>query len=594
MANEEEGKEKTFDSGDPTDALEKDVQRTLGKQKGYKGPREVTAWIVGDKVVDKSQAWNSLQQEAGADLRKQMEEGVGPDLFDGKYPAEKPQPLRKDSKQIVSDTIQQSLDAGPGTLTVVRPPYSLDQLLYLRELQPLHSAALEQLVADVVGNGHRWAHKGPTEDEGELTKAIEFTEEPNSDDTFLELMQKVWLDRRTIGFGCFEIVRQGDTQVIEIWHVPSHTIRIKEDNKRFLQQRAGKFVWFKRWGEKRRMSALTGLWEDEMKDGQKIDDTDLANELFLFKMPTGRSSFYPIPGYVSAIASIATALALHDYNRTFFTRYAIPSWAILLEGAELTPALKTTIEAFFRSEVRGNPHRVLTLSLPYFPIRQTGENRVKITFTRLSDQVKDMSFRYLNQAVSLEIVIAHRMPPYRIGWPITGSLGGSSAKEMNVMYKTGVVNPEQAILQARMTKFFKVEFGVEKHTFDLTELDITDAQEDMTFAVQGIKGVVHTIDEGRKIINLQPLPNGKGKLLVLPGGYTLYDPEKQEFLTPPKNMGTELPVGPDGQPLPPGTSGAPPVPGQPAKPGIPVPAAKTPVTPANGVPKPGVKVPAKA
>lgn len=583
--DEEEKDEQPITSQEDIEkALEADARRTLEKRnqaqgkkhkKGYTQP-VVSAWIVGDQVVDKGKVWSTLQQDVGEDLRKQVE-GKGAesdDPFASMYePLQKAVKPNKDagrpggSKQIMSDTIQQQMDAGPGSLSVVRPPYSLDQLLYLRELQPLHSAALEQLVADVVGNGHRWAHKGPEEDEAELTAAMEFTEEPNPEMTFLELLQSVWLDRRTVGFGCFEIVRKGDGQVQEIWHVPAHTIRIKEDNKRFLQQRAGKFVWFKAWGIKEPIDKNTGYWQKET-DTQILEE-DQGNELFLFKMPTGRSSFYPIPGYVSAISSIATAIALHDYNRTFFSRYAIPSWAIIMEGSELTPALKGTIEQFFRAEVRGNPHRVLTLNLPYFPVRQTGENRVKVTFTRLSDQVKDMSFRYLNQAVSLEIVIAHRMPPYRIGWPITGSLGGNSAKEMNVMYKTGVVNPEQSILQARMTKFFRIEFGVQKHTFDLTELDITDAQEDMQFAVSGIKGVVHTIDEGRKVINLQPLANGKGKLLVLPGGYSLYDPEKQEFLTPPKNAGMELPVGPDGQPIPPG---------QAAVPGKPI------VQPANGKP----------
>ncbi|MBJ8206526.1 phage portal protein, partial [Bacillus cereus] len=61
------------------------------------------------------------------------------------------------------------------------------------------------------------------------------------------------------------------------------------------------------------------------------------------------------------------------------------------------------------------------------------------------------------QDSAMEICVAHRVPPYRIGWAMTGSLGQTTAKEMNEMYKRSIIEPGQEILEHRLNnQLFRV------------------------------------------------------------------------------------------------------------------------------------------
>lgn len=493
--------------------------------------------------------------------------------------------LSKSSKQIPTDVFRLSYET-QGNMAVVKPPYNLDELLYMREIHPTHGAALHQKTADIVGGGWEWRPKrlpkpkdadpegadqsgdvvedpdspgysdtslaatgkgSSAPDESELEAANAFLEAPNEEgDCWEEVFDALVSDKWTLANAFMEIVRSVpgvvDSAVKEIYHVPGHTVRVHRDGDKFLQYRSGKFVWFKKWREERHLDCNSGKWFDD-----PLPDDIEANEMIQFKKKTSRSSWYGIPEYVSCVSSLATGVSLLEYNRSFFNRYAVPSWAVVVEGSDLSPQLRSTLEQYFRTEVRGNPHRVLTIGIPYIPTRPSGDNRIKVTFVRLSDQVKDMSFRHLSESVNLDICMSHRIPPQRIGWPVPGQGTGNaqSAQQLSQNYKTGVIDPEQNIWTKKLSAFFALEFGVKNFWFQVTELDIVDKLQNMMYATQGVKGSIMRINEARHIAGLPPDPDGD--VILVPGGYGTLDILGIQVLAPAATPPGATPAGGGGQ-----------------------------------------------
>ncbi|PGQ40710.1 phage portal protein, partial [Bacillus thuringiensis] len=96
---------------------------------------------------------------------------------------------------------------------------------------------------------------------------------------------------------------------------------------------------------------------------------------------------------------------------------------------------------------KGEHHKLAVVPVP---------EGAKARLEKLGPDVKEASFRLYRQDNAMEICVAHRVPPYRIGWAMTGSLGQTTAKEMNEMYKRSIIEPGQQILEHRLnTQLFK-------------------------------------------------------------------------------------------------------------------------------------------
>jgi PBSX family phage portal protein len=441
--------------------------------------------------------------EAGEDLRKQEDFENAPQGRGG-------------SKQLTEDVFATRYE---GRWGVVMPPYNFDRLLYLRELHPIHSAAVEQKAADIAGGGWTWIAKQEGAKPEEYARADQFLESPNPETSFPEMMQAVQADYETLGWGAIELVPEG-ASVGEAWYLPAHTLRACRDGVRFVQWRMGRFVWFKRYGEERVLDSRTGMWA---KEGTSLPDEKNANELMVLRKTSARSSYYGLPSYLSAIGTVFASLAVRDYNISFFGRYAMPAWGVLVEGGEVTQDLMKTIETFFKQEVRATPHRTLVLEVPYAPVKGGTENRVKVKFERLSDEMKEASFRYYGANLNLEVLAAHRVPAHRIGWRPVGvgafSLG-SSIHELDAIYKRSVVSPAQVKINHAWNRIFRERFGVENWRWTLRELDIASVGADINAAVDAFQGGLLDQNESRELIGRPPKTGGEVHVIT-PGAKVL-------------------------------------------------------------------------
>lgn len=386
------------------------------------------------------------------------------------------------SQQLPEDPYNYS-DAGEAGL--VRPPFDLDQLVSLMGGKPggtgnsLHTRCVKQKASDTVGRGIDLRVKddeNPTA--AEEDRWGQFIDEVENDErgegSFKERVTWAHEDYESTGWGILEVGRTTQDSIDGLWHIPAHTMRAHQDGKRFAQKRSGKLTWFKRFGVKGDVDREKGTWSDK-----KMAASVRGNEVIVVRNYTPVTSYYGLPDHIPAIMAMAGWNAQAEFNVRFFGNQAVPSYAVIVEGADLTPELESLILDHFRA-IKGDPARTIVIPVPVVP--GVGEAfQPKVRFERLSVEVKEASFRMYRQDTALEICIAHGVPPYRIGWPLMGSLGGATALEMTQIYNDGIVQPRQETWEQRLDRALLGEKGLNIDAYGLKchELDVRNEMNDL-------------------------------------------------------------------------------------------------------------------
>ena len=411
------------------------------------------------------------------------------------------------SQQLPEDSF-----AGHHVTGVQNPPYSLEQLVYLAETHPVHSAALEQKTSDVIGKGWQWQGREGNEGSDDEREALSdwFDELAPDDQDVREVLYSAWLDVETTGWGLTEVSRDPSGVVRKLYPVPSHTVRAHKDGFRLVQIRQEKKVWFRRWGAP--LGSDGEPVEVDAKTGSTRAVRQPANELLVIKRPSRRSTWYGIPGYVSAIGWITLSLAARDDNLYMFSNKREPRWAIILSNlADTDGTLQPELERAFKVDMQ-QPHRNLMI-----PISGNG----KIDFQRLSVDRMDGNFDKLSDRADRAIMVAHRVPGERLANSQVGPLGGNATFEASRIYKEGVVAPGQEVLQARLNRFIDVEYDRARRGEDnpepvpfllvMDDLDVASDREELNQASIAFHNDLITLREARARVKLGPLPGADGE-----------------------------------------------------------------------------------
>ena len=382
------------------------------------------------------------------------------------------------------------------------PPYSFEQLISLSESHPTHAAALEQKAADVIADGFHVSLRKEYEsdaniDTDEAKNVIEWWEGLFDEFTSTETLLAMWEDYEITGWGLLEVVRDVDNVVRRLIHIPSYTMRVTEDGYRFVQIRDGQTVWFKRWGLGKDFQIMANSGR---KAAENAKFENLANEVLVFRKPSRVSHWYGTPMYISSMGFILLALAARNFNIRFFENFREPRHLIMVSGLEqdVDTVMREMVDTW-QQQLKDNPHSNVIL-----PIHGTD---VEIQIEQMATDQNDFHFTEMLELADTEIMISHRMPPDRLGVVKRGLLGGDVTHMMNQIYKSGVVDRSQSLLETRLQKFVEAEFaGGErmKHHVDFMDLDIADFEMDVEQATSLVGDNMITINEGRVIIGREP------------------------------------------------------------------------------------------
>ena len=401
---------------------------------------------------------------------------------------------------------------GDGESGLKRPLYDLDQLVAMLEQNTLHARCCKQKATDVAGRGFALRAKatdGEVSDEatnrwGEFLTEVETDD--RGDESFAQRIAQAAQDYESIGWAVLEVSRRADGVLDGLWHVPGHTVRAHGDGKRFAQIRGGKKVWFRRFGVDGTVNRTDGGWSP----GGATPLALRGNELIVIRNYTPRSDFYGLPDHIPALAAITGWRAQAEFNIRFFDNNAVPSYAVVIEGADVSPSFEEKILEHFR-QLKGNPHSTLVLPVPGLP--GDDATQVKVTFEKLSADMKDASFRLYKQDNALEICIAHGVPPYRVGWPIVGSLGGSTAEEMTEIYNDSIIQPRQETWEQRLTRALLGAKGLALAdvVVKAAELDTRNETRDVEKAKSLYEMDALVPDEARAFFGMDALPDERGQ-----------------------------------------------------------------------------------
>ena len=391
------------------------------------------------------------------------------------------------SKQVTDDMFK------VGT-SILDPKYNPYDLVELLDLYTYHASCVDAVATDTTGVSYTLKpveYMEPVEAEKE--RFIEVLE--NSTPSINTHLQRMVYDRRAIGYGALEVIREGTSKsdIIRLKHIPAQTLRRHTDLKRVVHiTPGGKRVWFVIYGKNYDdngnlcdIHADTGAFHPY----NSLSPEDKANELLWTMEYAPGTDYYGRPPIVSCLPSISAGLSATQYNTSFFKNYGMPKFAITVTGDfadydvdpsdpdyDYTQTLKYRISQQIK-EVIKNPHSAICITIP----SEGEEGNVNLDIVPLSVQQEDGSFRLLRKDTRDEVLHAHHVDPSRLGIYDAGTLNGNNSDNTSASYKYGTIAPIKNECEALINRI-GAELGCTSWRFCIEEVAPIDYNKDIALA----------------------------------------------------------------------------------------------------------------
>lgn len=408
---------------------------------------------------------------------------------------------------------------------LVPPPYDLDSLAKLYEINPAHNAAVTAKAYNIAGLGWELVEdpevllKLELAEEKDKKKAKSYNlelkrrkvrltkqiEALNVEEEFGEIMVKVWTDVESMGNGYIEIGRNRDGSIGYIGHIPANTIRIRQARDGFLQITGDKYTYFRNFGHTETANPL------------KNDPN--PNEILHIKKYAPNSTYYGVPDIVAAMSAITGDKLAKDYNIEYFENKAVPRYAFITKGVRLSEESQQRLADFFTNELKGRNHGTL-----YIPLPASVNQNVDAKFEPIEVRPQEQSFEKYVKEARLEVLIVHRVPPSKVGVYEGSNLAVS--RDADKTFKEQVCGPEQRRLERKLNRILK-EF-TDEFILNFIEADVIDADVRSRMHDRYLKTQVMSPNEVRREIGLPS------------------DPEGEDFLPYPPQAGLPQPPAPNG------------------------------------------------
>lgn len=391
------------------------------------------------------------------------------------------------SKQVDPDIFGSAYGGEVGLVEPIYTPTSLQNLL---EINTYHTRCCEAKARDSAGSG--WLLSSQVDDPAAGGRDV-------LNAFFRDVASELWYryqyDLETIGYGAIEMTRvdadpEGPPEALH--HIKAHTIRPHKDKIRFQQRIGTNSVWFKKVGYEADVHYENGTIYPQ----GTLAPEDRATEVIWGVNYTPESDYYGLPDITPAIGTVAADFNRREYNRKFFENHGIPTYAITISGnfdpGEIDEYGRDEVQKMIEEKLRkmpDNPHSSLILSLPSV---EGEESDIEVNFEPLATDIRDASFRLFRQDNRDETIVAHGVPPYRIGVMVSGQLAGNMAEEATEIYKRSVIEPRQTAIEDVVNRRIVREgFGVEDWRWEFTDIDTRDEDHELDileriFAVGGV------------------------------------------------------------------------------------------------------------
>lgn len=392
--------------------------------------------------------------------------------------------------------------SGYNFFDVVPPPYNLDYLAKIYEISAPHKAAVDAKVSNIVGLGYEWLESYKTTEKlsqvsGDSLKRArrkverakqsmtEWLEHTNAEDTFDEVMKKVWTDVETTGNGYLELGRKKTGEIGYIGHIPSTTMRVRSKKDGYVQIVDRTVTFFRNYGA---------------DTTDPIGNDSNPNEIIHFKKYTSSSTYYGVPDVVAATNAIAGNEFASRFNLDYFEHKAVPRYMVVLKGAKLSEASEAKLVNFLSSGLKGQHHRTLYIPLP----ADDGTTKVEFRLEPVEANIQDASFINYYKHNRADILMSHRVPPTKVG--LSEGVTLAVARDADKMFKEQVCRPAQSVIEKKLRTVF--EEKTDALWFKLKELTLTDEETMSKIHERRLRMKMQTPNEARADIGLPSYDGG--------------------------------------------------------------------------------------
>lgn len=246
-----------------------------------------------------------------------------------------------------------------GQSIIIPTPYSVTDLYSLIERNSTLKPCIDAYVTNTVGVG--WEidslYRGQKMKAAEEIELSSFLENPNSEESLISVLSEVIRDRESVGFGFIECIRDAAKNLSLLRHAPAYYTRlcpkytvpvlveykisrgrrvsyVKEYRtfRTYTQLVGGRQVYFKEWGDPRRVNRDTGLFEGQRGYKPGAD----ATEILHIRLPSVEP--YGIPRWITQTPNVIGARKAEEVNMNYFEENTVPPMMLTVAGGRLTRA----------------------------------------------------------------------------------------------------------------------------------------------------------------------------------------------------------------------------------------------------------------
>lgn len=365
---------------------------------------------------------------------------------------------------------------GVGPTNILPPPQNPYTLLRFPNENNTLRQCIDAMVINIESHGYRLEYIGPEGQENsslavqEKARLEALLEQPNGEYSVIEFRERKRRDKETFGYAYAEICRGlYNNEIVSYYHVPAHTMRLTAQDKqateidvwlmrngklikqkvkkrfrRFIQEVGARKVYFKEFGDPRRISSKTGLVEGTRENEQLADD-ELATEIYMSSLYSPGTA-YGQPRWINQLPAVMGSRESELTNLQFFKDNAIPAMAVLVSGGYLTEGSIDEIEDMINA-VRGSSavNRIIILEAEGNETAASVDGKIaapKIELKPLAaDRQNDALFQEYDKNNQIKIRSSFRLPPIFIG--LSEDLTYATAQSSLVMAEAQVFGPER-------------------------------------------------------------------------------------------------------------------------------------------------------
>lgn len=323
---------------------------------------------------------------------------------------------------------------------VITPPYSPHHLLRIVERSNMLGPCVEAMVTNVASSG--WevvpvSESIPVKEE-ERETLQSFIDSANSEESLIAVNSKITREYESVGYGFLEVIRDLTGHVSVLRHakasitrlLPRHEepVKVVYDIKRgprtsfvtefrrfrrYVQIVQGKTVYFKEFGDPRRLNYETGNFDSE---GTVPTDKE-ATELIHFRQDS--EDPYGVPRWISQLPSILGSREAEEVNLRYFEDNTVPPMLLTVSGGRLTASSFRELQKMLQRQGVGKDRQHQIMLVEAVPetsgIDDKGAN-VSLDVHKLTDvRQSDGLFKDYDESNRAKVRSSFRLPPVTVG-----------------------------------------------------------------------------------------------------------------------------------------------------------------------------------